>query len=232
MTRTHVAYIAPFAVFMLLLGVIPLLERLAPAPHSILATAPEQIIFPLQTVICAALLAGFWRRYELQRPAKIGFTLALAGLVFVLWIAPQERGYAPSRTVGFDPTIFENHPLLLWSVLLLRFLRLVIVVPLLEEIFWRGFLLRDLINRDFTKVPLGAFSWSSFGLVTLLFGLEHWGNGSWWPGPDFGPALCAGALFNLVAYRTRSLSSCILAHAATNLLLGVYIMQTRQWGFW
>ena len=52
-----------------------------------------------------------------------------------------------------------------------RFLRLVIVVPLVEEIFWRGFLLRYLINEKFTEVPIGAFSWFSFGVVTVAFGL-------------------------------------------------------------
>lgn len=217
---------------MLLLGAVPLVAKLAPAPNSLLATAPEQIIFPLQTLVCGALLARFWRHYELKRPVKIGFTLLLAVLIFALWISPQELFHAPARLVGFDPTIFKNHPPLFWTVLLLRFLRLVIVVPLLEEIFWRGFLLRDFIQRDFEKVPLGAFSWSSFSAVTLFFGLAHWGNETWRPGPDFVPALCAGALLNVVTYRTRSLSSCVLAHAATNLLLGGYIMQTRQWGFW
>jgi membrane protease YdiL (CAAX protease family) len=39
-------------------------------------------------------------------------------------------------------------------------------------------------------------------------------------------------LYNLVAYRTRSLASCVVAHAVTNLLLGLWIMATRQWGFW
>ena len=58
-----------------------------------------------------------------------------------------------------------------------------------------------------------------------MFGLAHCG-------PDFVPALACGALFNWIAIRTRSLSACVLAHAVTNLLLGFYIMTTRQWGFW
>jgi membrane protease YdiL (CAAX protease family) len=49
---------------------------------------------------------------------------------------------------------------------------------------------------------------------------------------DWAAAVITGALYNLVAYRTKSLSSCILTHAGTNLLLGLWIMQTRQWGFW
>ena len=99
------------------------------------------------------------------------------------------------------------------------------MVPFVEEIFWRGFLLRYLIREDFESVPFGTFSWRSFALVTVFFALEH-------QPADYPAALLTGALYNWIAIRTRSLSSCILAHAITNLLLGVYIMATRQWGFW
>jgi CAAX prenyl protease-like protein len=96
---------------------------------------------------------------------------------------------------------------------------------LIEEIFWRGFFLRYLIAEDFDRVAFGRFSWLSFTAVTLLFAFSH-------SKADWAAALCAGALYNLVAYRTRSLFSCVFAHALTNLLLGLWIMHTRQWGFW
>jgi len=101
----------------------------------------------------------------------------------------------------------------------------VIVAPLVEEIFWRGFLLRYLIRENFTEVAVGTFSWFSFFVVAVAFGFTH-------SRADWIPAMICGALYNLVAYRTRSLASCVLAHATTNLLLGLWIMQTRQWGFW
>jgi membrane protease YdiL (CAAX protease family) len=50
--------------------------------------------------------------------------------------------------------------------------------------------------------------------------------------PDWPAAFVTGALYNLVAIRTRSLTACVVTHAVTNLLLGLWIMQTRQWGFW
>jgi CAAX prenyl protease-like protein len=146
-------------------------------------------------------------------------------LVLAIWISPQEIFGAARRTEGFNPTIFaENRPLFT-AVLFVRFLRLVLIVPLLEEIFWRGYLLRQVAHPRFETIPFGSFDWKSFSVVTLFFGLAHWG-------PDFVPALITGALYNFVAYRTRSLASCVLAHAVTNLLLGVYILLTRQWGFW
>ena len=109
--------------------------------------------------------------------------------------------------------------------IVLRFLRLAVVVPFIEEIFWRGFLLRFLINENFERVPVGTFSLVSFIVVTVGFGFSH-------ASEDWIAALLTGALYNGVAYRTKKLSSCILTHAVTNLLLGLWIMKTKQWGFW
>lgn len=151
--------------------------------------------------------------------------MAIGLAVFVLWIAPQQfLGFGP-RLTGFNPDVFAGQPALYWGTLVFRFLRLVVVVALLEEIFWRGFCLRYFINEKFTEVPIGAFSWLSFGAVTVGFAITH-------SREDWIAALVTGALYNLVSYRTRSLASCVVAHAVTNLLLGVWIMATRQWGFW
>jgi len=237
--RSLTAYCAPFIVFMLFLGLVDLVTGLK-RPEFFLSN-PKYWVFPLQTLVCGGLLIAYWRHYKLQLPKKVALTLAIAILVLGLWILPQELmrilphellGILPQKLLeflrrddGFNPTIFSSAPLLYWTTVGLRFLRLVVVVPLLEEIFWRGFLLRYLIREDFEAVPFGSFSWTSFGGVTLMFGLAHWG-------PDFVPALACGALFNWIAIHTRSLSACVLAHAVTNLLLGFYIMTTRQWGFW
>ena len=100
-----------------------------------------------------------------------------------------------------------------------------LAVPWLEEIFWRGFLLRYLIREDFTSLPFGSWSRFSFLVTTLGFMFEH-------GMVDWPAALVTGVLYNLVAIRTRSLSACVLAHALTNALLGGYVMHTGQWGFW
>jgi CAAX prenyl protease-like protein len=133
-------------------------------------------------------------------------------------------GTAP-RTEGFDPTVFAGSPVLYWLTVTARFARLVIIVPLLEEIFWRGFLLRYLIREDFSKVPLGAYSHLSFFGVAGLFMLVH-------QTPDWPAAFVTGLIFNGLLVRTKSLGTCVAAHAITNLGLGIYIMATRQWGFW
>lgn len=210
---------------MLLLGVMETIGAIWHATGPFLLAAPQYWIFPLQTVVCGAVLIYYWRFYELHWPVQIAFTVFVAIAVLILWIAPQLLLGFAHRNHGFDPGVFDSAPLLKIASIALRFLRLVVVVPLLEEIFWRGFLLRYLISEKFTEVPFGRFTWFSFTIVTIAFACAH-------AGADFWPALITGALYNLLAIKTRSLASCVLAHALTNLGLGIYIMQTRQWGFW
>lgn len=220
--RKLVAFTLPMAVFLLLLALSGLLQNVGGA---FWLRSPEFWIYPAQTIFCGALLIWFWREYEVRAARQIVLTVAVAISVFALWIAPQEfLGFAP-RLDGFNPELFSGQPAAYWTTIVFRFLRLVVVVPLVEEVFWRGFALRYFIDERFYAVPMGAFSRFSFAVVTLAFGLSH----SW---ADWIAALITGALYNWVAYRTKSLTSCILAHAITNLLLGLWIVKTRQWGFW
>ena len=183
-SRALWAYAGPFGLFVLMLG-LPGLTRLLLHPSP--PIGPEFWVYPLQTLLCGAMLFFFRRDY----PRAFGRDAALWGtaagvLVFVLWISPQAIFHAALRIGdGFDPTrlLAANHArrdeALYWMTVLLRFLRLVVVVPLLEEIFWRGFLLRYLIKEDFLSMPFGSWTPLSFGVVTLGFMLEH--NRSDWP---------------------------------------------------
>jgi CAAX prenyl protease-like protein len=220
--RRLAAFTLPMAVFLLLLAVNSVLRRMGGGAW---LDAPEHWIYPAQTIFCGALLLWFWREYELRLAGPIAFALLVGLAVFGLWISPQALLGFPPRPDGFNPEIFLGQPAVYWSTIVFRFLRLVVVVPLLEEIFWRGFLLRYFINEKFYTVPVGTFSWLSFAIGTVGFGLAH-------ARADWIVALIAGALYNCVAYRTKTLASCVLAHALTNLLLGLWIMKTGQWGFW
>ncbi len=221
-------YVGPFALFILLQTVPGLIKNPAATAPWFLRT-PEFWVYPLQTLLCGAFLFYHRRDY----PRGISPLAALVGLVagvivFALWISPQAFfGFAP-RLDGFDPSrlLADGQPTATYyATVALRFARLVLVVPCLEEIFWRGFLLRYLIREDFTALPFGSWSPLSFGVTTVGFLLEH-------SRPDWSAALVTGIVYNLVATRTRSLSACVLAHAVTNALLGGYVMQTHQWGFW
>ena len=220
--RKLLAYVGPMLLFIAFLGLGGMLKN--PGAPFWLA-APEFWSYPLQTLLCAGLLIYFRPEYEFQPLRRPMFTIGIALLAFVLWVAPQHFIHVGSRLNGFNPDVFATAPMYYWSTLTLRFLRLVVVVPLVEEIFWRGFLLRFLIAERFDAMTFGSFSWFSFTVVTLAFGFSH--SMADWPA-----ALITGAFYNVVAYYTKSLSSCVLAHAVTNLALGLWIVSTKQWGFW
>jgi CAAX prenyl protease-like protein len=232
------AYLGPFAVFMALLALGEIVSHFGDGLSAWWVADPMYWVFPLQTVICGALLAWWWRQYEFS--SKRGFPrrllnlflgIAVGVVALLVWVAPQELFGADRRVGGFDLWYFGGGSAFKWN-LLFRMVRLVIVVPLLEEIFWRGFLLRHLIRDPFDTVPFGAFTWPSFAWVTLFFGFAHWGDRMWPPGQDFWTAIITSVLYNFLAVFTRSLGACVVAHAVTNLLLGFYIFKTQQWGFW
>lgn len=218
------AYVVPFVIFMAGLALVSLVKSLAGPDAPLLLRRPEYWVYPLQTLACAVALVVYWKRYDFGRG---GWMWAVAGGIAALaiWLSPQVIfGVAP-RLTGFDPTVFEADPVLYWFTVIARFARLVIIVPLIEEIFWRGFLMRYLIRDDFTQVAFGTYKPLAFFGVAGLFMLVH-------STPDWPAAFLTGLIFNFIAVRTKSLTACIVAHAVTNLLLGFYIMATKQWGFW
>ena len=157
--------------------------------------------------------------------AGFGFATLVGIIALGIWVAPQAVFGFDLRKKGFDPGFFAEDGWPYWANLTVRLIRMGVVVPFVEEIFWRGFLLRFLVREDFTAVPFGTFTWRSFIISSLAFCLEHQTQ-------DWPAAVLTGALFNLVAYRTRSLAACIFTHAVTNLALAIYILRTDQWGFW
>lgn len=217
------AHILPFAVFMSGVMLVSAVQFLPGG--SLWVDSPEYWVYPLQTLLCGALLLFYRHQYRLAFAGGTGLAL-LAGVgVLGVWIAPQALGFAPPRLEGFNPDVFSASPALYWFTVIMRFLRLVVIVPLVEEIFWRGFLMRVIIREDFTTVPFGTFRWGSFIAVAVCFMLVH--NTADWPA-----ALLCGLAYNALAVGTKSLAACVAAHALTNLGLGLYIMSTKQWGFW
>ncbi len=144
-----------------MLGLIPLVSQPA---GPFWRAHPEFWVFPLQTIVCGALMLWWRGTYHFGPFGPVAIAIgALAGVVvFAVWISPQWIFGAGARTDGFNPTLVADSPLRHGATLAFRFARLVIVVPFLEEIFWRGFVLRYLVREDFKNVPMGTFTWLSF----------------------------------------------------------------------
>jgi CAAX prenyl protease-like protein len=177
--------------------------------------------------ILACHYRATWRDFR-PRPTPLVVALAiLCGfLVWGLWVGLD--GHYPSltflpgqRRVGFDPTTMAPGPR--WAFILVRLLGLVVVVPVIEELFWRSFLLRWLIDVDFARVPIGRVTPLAAAVSSLFFALVH---------PEWLPALLTGLLWAGLLWKTKSLSACAISHATANLALGLYVLATAQWKYW
>lgn len=211
-----VPYVAGFVVFILFLAV-----------GGRLPAVSGQI---LRVVVLALVLGLVSRRVIDLRVSAFWGSLLLGVAVFFVWIAPDLLwpGYR-------NHWLFQN--LLTGSIspapeparqnavfLGFRVLQAVILVPILEELFWRGWLMRWLVDGDFEKVPLGTYTPLSFWVTAVLFASEH--------GPHWDVALVAGVAYNWWMVRTRRLGDCILTHAVTNSVLCAFVIGWDKFEYW
>jgi CAAX prenyl protease-like protein len=166
-----------------------------------------------------------WR--DFRPPPTFGaISLAAAAgvLVWGLWIGLDGRypmfSFLGSRA-GFNADGLA--PAGRWAFISVRLLGLVLVVPLIEELFWRSFLMRWLIDPDFFKVPVGRVTPMAAGVTSVFFALVH---------PEWLPALLTGLMWAWLLARTRSLSACAVSHATANLAVGIYVIVAHAWRFW
>jgi CAAX prenyl protease-like protein len=218
----------PFALFMAFIGLDEGLRFLAGRGVLCFPSQATYYLYPVKALSVAAVLLLFLPRYheinlrDLKTTGQTTVSVLTGLVVFILWINMDWRFGTLGTPHGFNPDLLPKG----FARTLLTMTRLfgaVIVVPVMEELFWRSFLVRYIVDPDFTKVPIGRFTWPSFIISTALFGLEH---------NFFLAGMMAGAAYNLLLYSTKSISQCVLAHAVTNLALGVYVIVTGKWFFW
>ncbi len=212
--RASVAYAAPFVVYVAMIA-LPL--------------RPEWL-FPARFVIVLALLLAISRPYLNLKPSHVLSSIGIGIAVFLIWIGPDALfGYRDSWvfqnalmgkvTSSLAPNLHGDY-----FFLTIRVLSSVVIVPIVEELFWRGWLMRWLINKNFLKVPLGAYQAGAFWITAILFASEH--------GPYWEVGLLAGIIYNWWVIRTKNLADCMLAHAVTNGVLAVYVLAAGQWQYW
>lgn len=219
-----ISYVLPFCLYLL-----P--AMLEPSDSQ---SATYMLICTLKGLLATGALILFRKSYPKFSPR--GFGLAVAGGIvgFGVWIGLV---YAQSAVpaihnaiisvqgtrAGFNPFADGSPTPLQIAFTAVRLLELVIVVPLVEEIFWRGFLSRYLISDDFEKVPEGVFTTTSFLVVSLMFAAVH---------PEVFAAFAWGSLVNLIYIRTMNIWACVLTHSVTNAILGVFVLTNKAWYLW
>ncbi|MEQ1825005.1 MAG: CAAX prenyl protease-related protein [Pirellula sp.] len=200
----------------------------------------DRSLYPLAySALTILLLIGMWqplRCLELLKPHKnIFLPIALGVFGIVAWIVLTNlnldrqlasylpKSLRPSERQAFDPFSEIDVAWQRYGFIAARILGLVVVVPIAEELFWRGFLMRWFINEDWQKVRFGTYSHLSFWGVVALFMLAH---------PEWIAAAAYCVILNSYSCWRRDLWGCTVAHATSNLLLAVYVLATCQWVFW
>lgn len=210
------AYVAPIATFIVLTSV-----------ESYVPQAGYVWLYFIKVIVVTAVLIAFRAPWKDIRPtARVLIPAILLGLaVFAEWILLDQWIPYPhlGSRVGFNPFDAIESPTLRGLFLGIRFYSLVLMVPVMEELFWRSFLLRYFTDPDFTNLPVGSFSWAAFAIVSSLFALAH---------SEWLVAFVCACAYALLLRQTRSLFACMVAHSTTNLALGLYVVLSGNWIYW
>lgn len=211
--------ILPFGTYLVFIVAADLLAR-AGVPATTL-----RWLYPLKIGAVALLLALCWRHYHELHRARLRAGPALAAgaagvLVFVLWIGLDAPWMSIGTPAGYDP---RDAGQIDWRLAAVRVAGAALVVPIMEELFWRGFLMRWIVAPNFEQVDPAQLGLRAFVITIVLFGVEH---NLWLAGMVAG--LAYGALYRW----HRTLWSPVLAHGVTNGLLGGWVLATGNWSYW
>jgi CAAX prenyl protease-like protein len=210
----------PFGLYVGMMVVDPFLQTLLPAGLD------ERWLYGLRVALVTAALALFWGQYrELGWEAAPGWRnwalgLGIGLLVFILWINLDFKPLAFDGGEGFDPRTAGALELPLVAV---RLAGATLAVPVMEELFWRSFLLRWLQHPAFLSVDPTGVGLKALVISSVLFGSEH---NLWFAG------VLAGLAYGWLYKRSGNLWVPILAHAVTNASLGAYVLITGSWSLW
>lgn len=220
LSRSAWVRIAPFIVFMLLLalrGALP--EGGAFDPRW---------VYGVGVVATGGLLWWFRAEYgELSRQnwptlGETALAIAVGAVVCVLWTlldAPWMQ--VGTATAGFVPVDAQGR--LDWPLIAVRWVGAALLVPVMEELFWRSFLMRWIQAPVFESVDPRRVGLKAIVLSTFVFTLAH----VLWLA-----AVIAGLAYAWLYRRTGKLWVAVIAHAVTNGALGVWVVATGNWVFW
>jgi CAAX prenyl protease-like protein len=144
--------------------------------------------------------------------------------VFVMWVGIDPY-YPHMKSDGelWNPQKqFGEGSALAWMFIVVRTLGMTLVVPPLEEVFWRSFLYRFIIRFDFLTVPFKRLDGIALAITAALFGVEHF---QWLAG-----ILC-GLAYQWLVLRKDRIGDAMTAHAITNFMLAVWVVWRGDWKF-
>jgi CAAX prenyl protease-like protein len=212
----------PFAIYMAFLAVAPVAAGMFPA-------VDIRWLYPVKVAVVAGALALLWRAFSELKPFRLSPTEALWALaagaaVFVVWInldLPWVSVMSNDSGSGYDARTADGQ--IDWLLAVLRIAGAALVVPVMEELFWRSLVMRWLDRHDFLAAEPRSISLRALLTSSVVFGVEHH---LWLAG------IIAGLVYGELYRRSGNLWLPILAHGITNGLLGIWVLWSGQWQFW
>lgn len=183
-------------------------------------------------VYLAKTLVGAWLIWEMRPFVKemrwaVSMEAVLVGIgICVVWVgldglyprlSDPGEGWNPHKEFGQNSTVA-------WICIVGRIAGSSLVVPPLEEVFYRSFLYRYLVKLNFQNLPLGHWHPLSFVVTSAIFGFMH-------PDRWLGGIIC-GLAYQWLVIRKNRLGDAMLAHGITNFLLGLWVVYKGAWNFW
>ena len=221
-----VPYVVPFAVYLVLTGVEVRFPAYYPQFYTVKIVLATIVAFALKSPAAttgASPVRGRW----------IWFAVAVVAGVFLNWAwfivdahtpHPRRLTQIMGTRPAYDPFTAIVDPVWRLVFLAVRFGGLAVLIPYLEERFYRDFLLRYVIDpADFRRIPVGKVDPAGVAFSTILFASTH---PEWLAAVVFGLSMCA-----LVRY-SKDIRVCMLAHGVTNLALGITVLSTGNWKYW
>lgn len=210
----YLARVAPFIVFAALTSC-----------QALFGEAGRYWFYAAKTLVGVWLLWAVWPVVPEMR-WKFGWdAVAIGLLILVVWIALDP--YYPKlgkAGPGWNPHAqFGEGSALAWAFIVMRFIGITLIVPPMEELFYRSFLTRYIVQNDFTSVPLNRFHRNAFVIGAVIFGFVH---REWLAG-----ILC-GMAYHWLVLRHGRLGEAMTSHAITNFLLSLWVVTKGQWHFW
>ncbi|WP_395685537.1 exosortase E/protease, VPEID-CTERM system [Caenimonas koreensis] len=199
---------------------VPQLVLLAMGLFTLLFTATFDWLYPVRAAAAAAALAWYAHRLPLARLDLNPWPPLIGIVVFILWIVmiPAE----PAKSQAFAAALFAAPAWLVGLWLIARVVGSVVIVPLAEELAFRGFLLSRLLLA-FGDAPAWLRYTAAIAISSCAFGLLH---GAWIA------AALAGVAYAGALYVRGLITDAVVAHATTNLLIAVYVVAGEQWSYW
>ncbi|MBI3228966.1 MAG: CAAX prenyl protease-related protein [Burkholderiales bacterium] len=218
--RSALSRIMPFATYMLFMVLEDVLRKYVGVNASDL-----RWIYPAKIIAVLSVLLYFRQDYdELRQRLKVSsaaIAIAVGVVIFIIWINANMKWMVMGTSSGYDPRSPQGS--LDWFFVVIRLAGAALVVPVMEELFFRSFLMRWMANPKFQQVEPQQIPWHYLLLVSGVFAIEHT---LWFAG------LLAGLAYGLLYMRCRNLWAPVLSHGITNGVLGVWVILTGSWQYW